>query len=337
MSAPKNSDPTKFWLSPSRIDSFEECSQRYAAHYLWKLPDAGNDGSNRGSTCHDVLELLAKPRHKQLYSAAIHHNTCMEVPALWRFVTKVARRYGVGDPENLQMIDGFILVALKNEFHGPAGTVEAFSEREFNISIDQDGKHYNVRGKIDRTFIVKDQLGLMVSTLDWKSSKDLFKDKKATFNVQSIIYSLALKHLYPEIERRRFRFLFLRFAASPWQEMPPMDDEQLEGYEYVLTDLQERIEGFTLANVADNLPTPAPFSGFPCGKEGTKKNGEPYWVCPARRPLDYWVSVKDGKIMKSAFKQEDLTPREGETVEKRSYPGCVRFYRPDGTKLPFQS
>ena len=334
MSAPKNSDPNKVWLSPSRIDCFNECTQRYAAKYLWKIPDDGNQGSKRGSTCHDVLELLAKPRHKKLYSAAIHHDTCTEVPALWRHIKRVAARYEVGDAENLEMIDGFMMVALKNEFFGPTGTVQSFSEREFNISVDQDGKRYNVRGKIDRTFIVKDQHGLLVSTLDWKTSKDLFKGDKVTFNVQSIIYNIALKHLHPDIARHRFRFLFLKFPKKPWQEMEPMDDDQLEGYEYILTDLQEQIEGFTLANTSDNLAANSDKNRWLCGREGVKKDGTPNFICPARRPLDYWVSVKGGKIVKSAFKQEDLSPQEGETVEQRSYPGCLAFWH-NGKKIQF--
>lgn len=336
MSAPKNSDPTKLYLSASRIDCFSECSQRYAARYLWKLPDTGNPGSSRGSTCHDVLELLLKPRHHKLYSAAIHHDTCTEVPALWRHLVKVARRYGVADPENLDMIDGFMMVALKNEAHGPAGTIEAFSEREFNIEVDRDGVRYNVRGKIDRTFIVKDELGLLASITDFKGSKQRFTDEKATFNIQSIIYQIALRFLHPDIPRRRFRFLFLKFPRKPWQEMPILDEDQLEGYEYVLADLQQRMEDFTLANAADNLAVHNEKNRWLCGKEGVKLNGDPNFICPARRPLDYWVAVKDGKIMKSAFKQADLSPRDGEVVEKRAYPGCPGFFKPDGTKLPFQ-
>jgi hypothetical protein len=326
MSAPKNSDPTKVYLSASRIDSFNECSQRYGARYINRLPDAGNDGSNRGLTCHDTLELLLLPRHHKLYSEAIHHDTCTEVPALWRFIKRKATYYGVADPENLEMIDGFMMVALKNEAHGPAGTIEAFSEREFNISVDQDGKRYNVRGRIDRSFVVKDKEGLLVSVTDFKGSKDFYQGEKATDNVQSMIYQLALRSLHPEITRRRFRFLFMKFDP-PWQEMPILTDDQLDGCEYILTDLQERIEGFTAANISDNLPQQDPYSGFPCGKEGFKKDGKPRWVCPARRPMDYWVTVKKGKIDRSAKTEAELLPaREGETIEPRSYPGCVRFY-----------
>ncbi len=326
MSAPKNSDPKKLYLSASRIDCFNECTQRYSARYIWKLPDDGNDGSNRGSTVHDVLELLLKPRHHKLYSAAIHHDTCTEVPALWRYIVKTAKGYGVGDTENLEMIDGFMMVALKNEFHGPKGTIERFGEREFNIEVNEGGRRWNARGKIDQTFIVKDEHGLIVSVTDFKSSKQKFVGDKVTFNIQSIIYQLALKHLHPEIKRRRFRFLFLKFPRQPWQEMAAMNDDELEGFEYTLTDLQGQIETFTLANSSDNLAAYNEENKWLCGREGLKKNGDANFICPARRPLDYWVSVKNGEIMKSAFKKEDLSPREGEVVEQRRYGGCAAFY-----------
>lgn len=327
LSAPKNSDPGKLYQSASRIDCFNECTQRYAARYIHKLPDTGNAGSNRGSTCHDVLELLLQKRHHKLYSAALHHNTCTEVPALWRYIKIVAKRYSVADDTNLEMIDGFMMVALKNEAHGPAGTIEAFSEREFNISVERDGVRYNVRGKIDRTFVVKDEKGLIVHCVDFKSSKAKFADEKAEFNIQSIIYQLALKHLHPEIKRRRFRFCFLKFVRQPWQEMPIMDDDQLEGYEYILTDLQEQMEGFTVANASDNLAANNEKNRWLCGNEGFKANGEVKFICPARRPLDYWVSVKGGKIVKSAFTNAELVPaKEGEVIEKRSYEGCAAFY-----------
>lgn len=332
MSAPKNSDPNKLYLSASRIDCFNECTQRYAARYLWKLPDEGNSGSNRGSTCHDVLELLLQPRHHKLYSAAIHHDTCTEVPALWRYLKIVARRYGVADETNLEMIDGFMMVALKHEAHGPVGTIEAFSEREFNVSVERDGVRYNMRGLIDRTFVVKDETGLIVNCTDFKTSKQKFTDDKADFNIQSIIYQLALKHLHPEIKRRRFRFLFLKFVRQPWQEMPIMDDDQLEGYEYILTDLQEQMESFTLANAPDNLAANNDKNRWLCGKEGVKQDGSPAFICPARRPLDYWVSVKNAKTVKSAFKREQLVAAEGEIIEARSYGGCSAFYH-NGKKI----
>lgn len=316
----------KLFQSASRNETYCNCTALYCAKYVHKLPDTGNDGASRGSVCHDALELLLKPRHKQLYSAAIHHQNCHEVPALWRYVKLLARKYGVADEENLGMIDEFIMVALNNEFLGPKGTVETFGEREFNIEVDEDGKKFAIRGFIDASFTVRDSLGLLISVRDYKSSAKVFTAEKLSDNMQAKIYQLALKKLHPDISRSQFRFGFLRFPRKYWQESPALDDTQLEGFEYVLTDFQERLESFTEANALDNVAATDSERMWLCGRFGTKKDGNPMWMCGARKPMDYWVTVKAGEIVKSGFTADGLKPQEGESVEKRSYGGCPFWY-----------
>ena len=55
-----------------------------------------------------------------------------------------------------------------------------------------------------------------------------------------------------------------------------------------------------------------------------KKDGSRSWYCPYKFGFSYYVSLKDGKIINSAFKQEELVPKEGETIEKREFLGCPR-------------
>ena len=45
-------------LSASRIKTAQTCSWTYWCNYKLKLPDAGNDGSSRGTICHNIFELL---------------------------------------------------------------------------------------------------------------------------------------------------------------------------------------------------------------------------------------------------------------------------------------
>lgn len=331
--APPPSAPAKkpLYLSASRIETFLTCSQLYAAKYLAKLPDAGNDGSARGNVCHYTLEPLLNPRHRKLYDAAIKAGTCAAVPALWRLIEWHARREGVHDGENLEMIDAFIMVALRNEFYGPPGTVERIAEQEFNIQVNEpDGRRYNVRGFIDKTFKVQDEEGLILIITDYKGSKAKFQGEKATFNGQKIIYELAARRLYPEITRRKFRFLFMKFPRAPYQEEPPMSEEQLSGYEWVLTDLQSEMERFTEANVGDRLAAYDEEKQWLCGKEGFKKDGSPAWICTARRPMDYWVIVDgEGNHVTSGFTEDELGPKldptKGHRIEPRHWAGCCAF------------
>lgn len=321
-----NKEP--LYQSASKIDTYNSCSQLYSAKYLWKLPDEGNDGSRRGSVVHDVLELLLKPRHKKRYNDAIQHGTCTEVPALWKLVKRFGRSYGIFDETNLSTIDDFIMVALRHEFFGPVGTKEVFGEKEFNIQVDEDGKRYNIRGFIDQTFIVKDKEGLLIDVRDFKSSKAKFDADKVNDNIQSYMYQLALKHLYPQISRRKFHFLFLKFPRAPRQEQPSFTDEQLSGFEWRLTLIQEEMEKFTLENAMDNLAVNDADKRWLCGKEGLKKDGTKAWICGARNPMKYFVLLNEnGEIIKSSMK-DDLKPQEGQFVDERQYAGCPAYWNP---------
>lgn len=324
------SDKKPIFVSASRAETFKNCSQLYAARYIFRLPDKSNDGANRGSVAHDVLELLAKPRHKNIYSAAIHHDSCKEVPALWRLIQGLARKYNVADEANLNLINTFIMVGLREEFFGPKGTYEDLAEYPFELKIDRgDGRRYAIKGFIDRIFKVKDKYGLLLVTKDFKSSKDVFKGDKVEFNIQSLCYQLAERELFPEFKRREFHFLFLKFPKKARQNQPSFTDDQLDGFEVLLTDLQIAMESFTEENTGDNYAADDPERAWLCGREGTKKDGTPNWICPARLPLDYWVALdENGEIAASAFTQKELKVKEGQTVEQRHYGGCSRYFNP---------
>lgn len=317
------------YLSASRIDTFQTCSQLFWAKYGLKLPDTGNDGSRRGSTVHDTLELLLKPRHRKVYEAAVLHNTCTEVPALWKLVTRFARKYGVNDSANLKIIDEFIMVALKHEFFGPKGTISSIAEKDFEFHVDRgDGRKYSIKGFIDQVFTVQDKHGLILVVRDFKTSKERFEGDKLEFNVQSLIYQLALRELFPDIKRREFHFLFLKFAKKARQDQPSFTDDQLDGFEWMLAELQTAMETFTEENAQDHFAADDPDKEWLCGREGYKKDGTPAWMCSVRKPFDYWALLDEhGQIVTSAFTEAELTadPAKKQRIEKRRYAGCPRF------------
>ena len=68
------------------------------------------------------------------------------------------------------------------------------------------------------------------------------------------MYALAVKHLYPDYLKRESEFVFLKFDLSedlfgnPGSgiiRMGDMTDEELEGFEYYLTEVQEFIDNFS--------------------------------------------------------------------------------------------
>jgi hypothetical protein len=324
----------KLFLSPSRIDKYNDCSWLYYCRYILKLPDTSNDGANRGSVVHDVLEPLLKPRHKKHFDKIIADDTIMKCAPVYKLVRKLAQKYNVDDSDNIVMINGFIMVALKHEFFGPEGTQEILGEKEFAIEVDNGDVRYNVRGFIDKTFVIKDKEGLKVSITDYKSSKQKYEGDKLANNSQNYIYQLALKHLYPNIARRAFKFLFLKFAKDPIQQPKALDENSLEGYEYYLTELQNKIENFTIRNGGDNFAAQNDEKRWLCGREGKKKDGSPNWICAMRRPFYYYAALDEkGEVIKTAFKEEDLDQKY--TIEKRFYSGCNFFFNADGKPRNF--
>ena len=82
-------------LSASRIKTLGECSWYYWCRYHLKLPDKGNDGSKRGSVCHDLFEILTKPKRIGL-ARKIHQSEDVTLfPNIVRFLRAKCHKYGL--------------------------------------------------------------------------------------------------------------------------------------------------------------------------------------------------------------------------------------------------
>ena len=307
-------------LSASRIKTAQTCSWTYWCNYKLKLPDAGNDGSSRGTICHNVFELLGD-KHKREYNKIIKDGTIWNTKVVASQVKKEAEELNVNDQENLDLIDEMIVNGLRCDFFGDENEKPALaeSERFFDIEIDKPelGIRYAIRGFIDKLFVYKDN---SVIIRDFKSSKSVFKGKEITDNLQNLIYCLAVKHLMPETEPQS-EFLFLRFdleadlLGNPGKgrlKMDKISNEELEGFEYQLTQFQNYLDNFDEESAKSNLAATqdylkdGTFGGpLACGKDGYKmsrgepvldKNGEPIlaFICPFRKPREYWA-LKDSE------------------------------------------
>ena len=74
---------------------------------------------------------------------------------------------------------------------------------------------------IDKLFLYKDKSFALIR--DFKSSKQVFKGKEVTDNLQHLMYSLAVKHMYPEFKTRESEFLFLKFDLTKDRKRFSMD------------------------------------------------------------------------------------------------------------------
>ncbi len=130
---------------------------------------------------------------------------------------------------------------------------------------------------------------------------------------------------------KAFKFIFLKFANKPIQEFKLFGDAALSGFEFYLTSLQCQIEGFGEKNIGDNLGIQNKKLFRLCGKEGMKDDGvTPHFLCPARKPQDYYVLIENGVIIKSAFDINELNQSRMNNIvskiEKRHYSGCLWFF-----------
>ena len=346
-------------LSASRIKTAQSCSWTYWCKYKLKLPDTSNDGASRGTICHLILELLCEPKRKDYYNNIIKNNTLFCIPSVTRLVNIWARRLNVDDEDNIELIDSMTVNGLQYDYFGSAtGKLEeAFSEKDFHIVIEKEDIKYRINGFIDKLFLYKKEKVAIIR--DFKTSKEVFQGKEAKDNLQDLIYSLAVKHLYPEYTTRQSEFLFLKFDLNKdllgadgkgVLKMAPLSNEELEGFEYQLTEWQNYLDNFdeetARSDFAFNKGFPPKEDGF-CGRLSCgfakhpgqlKKDGTLMWHCSFKFGFDYWaLKDADGLIKKSAHiddKEELISlKQEGDTLEKLSYKGCPVHNQPSSHEV----
>lgn len=329
-------------LSASRIKTAESCSWLYWCKYKLKLPDRSNDGARRGSICHLIFEVLGEKRRKHYFDEIIRTLDVFSVPSIKRLIMKHAIREGVDDETNVQMMKEMTLNGLMYDFFGNTDQepTEEHSEKDFHIVVNDGVVKYKIRGFIDKLFLYKDKKYALIR--DFKTSKETFKGKDAEDNMQDLMYSLAVKHLFPEYETKQSEFLFLKFDLIPdikksgIVRMEPLDEHDLHGFEHHLTEIQQYLDNFTEESATKNM---AAYKGFPsdgsfsckllCGfakeKGQLKKDGTPMWHCGMKFDFFYYdINDADGNFSRSCFDDEfseDMVP-DGGSYEMKYYPGC---------------
>lgn len=333
----------KHYLSASRIKKLEECTWTYYCRYVLKLPDESNDGAKMGSICHNVFEYLGKDRHRHHYDKIIEHDTIEGSEVVHRYILKCAVAEGVDSDEHLALMDKMILEGLKYDFFGEVlgKPIEAHSEIDFKLSVEDGDKKYQILGFIDKLFLHENGVAII---RDFKSSKRMFEGKDVTDNVQDLMYRLAIKILYPEYYDHKMEFVFLQFPCEDETsdgiiKTPHVSEEELEGFEYWLTEIQAKIDNFDETNGMEKMAYhkgyPAKEEGFAgrivCGRADTptekKIDGNPKWFCRSKFAYFYWaLKNKKGEVLQTSKLKKDLPkPKKGEKVEKMFYSGCPAF------------
>jgi hypothetical protein len=289
-----------------------------------------------------VFEVLGLKGRKKYYNKILKTQDVFSVPSIKRLILKHAIREGIDDCDNVDMMKDMIFNGLSYDFFGKdlGNPTEEYSEKDFDIVKNDGDIKYKIRGFIDKLFLYKKKKFAIIR--DFKTSKEVFKGKDQTDNLQDLMYSLAVKNLFPEYSERVSEFLFLKFDLDPDAKksgvvrMKPLDEDELKGFEMQLSEIQKYLDNFSEKDAQKNY---AAHQGFPkdnsfsgkllCGfatKKGELKiDGNPKWHCPMKFDFFYYeVTNAEGKFITSYFEDEfseDLVP-EGCSYEMKYYQGC---------------
>lgn len=318
-------------LSASRIKTLGECSFYYYARYHIKLPDKGNDGSKRGTVSHDLFELLTKKKYLPL-AKQLHDSGCdiSAFPVIARFLRikcfknelEMLAEDKASKKTNIGLIYEMIKVGLGAGFFPEDN--EEIIDSEFAFDITDEKLKFRMVGFIDKIIFNKDTKEVLIS--DYKSSKVQFKGEDLETNIQAMMYVLAAHYLkkdgkLPNFKKALARFIFLRFAENPYQNLE-FTDEQIEGFKHYLSYLNDIVANFTEKDSASDYASKDPKRRWKC----STKSG---WKCAFKDPFEYYALIDDkNTLIKTVFEQDYLQKEQylplsgGQKWEKRQYNGC---------------
>jgi len=329
-------------LSASKIKTLKSCSWLYWCKYHLKLPDKTNDGAQKGEIVHLIFECLGIDRHFKHYNLILKKKNTFASQAVKRLILKHVNAKKLNSPENIEDIKEMVYKGLLYDFFGnkygkPSSVI---SEKEFEITVDEEDIKYKIKGYIDKLFIYENKSIVLIR--DFKTNKKKYEGKEVTDNLQDNMYTLAIKKLYPELKNIKMEFLFLKQETEEQilMEMQGKSKYEIIGFEHELTEYQKYADSFNdklaLSNLASTqgIPKDGSFGGkLMCGfaskPNELKKDGTPKWSCIYKFPFSYFVIIdENNKIKKSAFTKEQLnkyTLLEKEKIVKKNYEGCPAF------------
>ena len=294
-------------LSASRIKTLETCSWTYWLNYHLKIPQRSNDGSDRGTICHTIFELLLNKRHLKNYKRIIKKNAIDGDKGVDKLVKKLSAKVKL-DESNYKLLNDMILVGLKNDFFGEGGEIV---KPEYDFDITNEEPKYHIKGFIDKPIKIKKEMHI----IDYKSSKYKFRGDDLEANIQAMMYSLASKKLWPKL-KPIVKFLFLRFPKQPIQELI-FTDEQIKGFEHYLEHINDYINKFDEESARANFAVDSQKNKWMCQIGG--------WKCPYKDPYKYYVKVNDkGEVVETSL-ENNFKDIKGFKIETRDYEGCPKF------------
>ncbi len=318
------------YLSASRIKAFLTCSWSYNCTYVLGLRhiDEGNDGSRRGTICHLILECIQKKPNRHYLIKDFPEKGFDGNKSIYRLVLKEAKKVGVSDETNMALMESFIKTGLTSDFLCEGWKL---NEPEMKFSIENENPPYAILGFIDKSAI--SHCGNHARIDDYKTSKQKFSGKDISFNIQGLMYALAL-YKVGGFKKFFVNFIFLKFPATKRSPKGPLQsfeycDKTIRGFEIYLSNIYKYLKDFNIQKACSNFARDNE-NYFLCGKNpgDLNKAGEPAWICPYKFGFLYWeLKDKNGKIKFTAKEEQKALDKmeEGDTIKEKWYGGCVRW------------
>ncbi len=168
-------------FSASQFNTYERCPRIYQYRYIYKIPGKPKPYFDFGSTVHMVIEELTnRIRDGQIVDKQIASEILKRMWNPKGFESKLE------EEKSLQEIS--VILEYFLEETRAIGKQILDLEKKFVINIDD----YLVNGVIDRI----DSDGNDYVIIDYKTSRESFGPKKASEDIQLVLYSLAVLKLY---------------------------------------------------------------------------------------------------------------------------------------------
>lgn len=183
-------------LSASSTKTFEQCPRKYYYTYIEKLPKKSWAHLKLGTFCHRVLELFHKQwiLNKNLNLVDLIGNCFLTARGEDDFIGMLPDQL----EEAKEMLQEYLFGVEKR---GMPNTL--FVEEPFKISVDK----FLLRGFMDRIDVDPDGLFHIV---DYKTTKN----EKYLDDFQLLVYGMALKSKYPDMDRFRGSYVLLRKGSK---------------------------------------------------------------------------------------------------------------------------
>lgn len=299
-------------LSASKITSFLNCSYRAWCNYENKFPRTSTTATSIGTIVHEILELLVLEKHYTTFALILESKNIFSCRALVRLIVKKLNKENL-DASYLDKISTLIYTAVKNDLRR-SGCKELLIEMPFSVT----GKNFNIVGFCDQVAIFEDK----IVVYDFKTGvKPSGAAKDDYLNIQGLIYEWAVSKIFPG-KKISVEFHYLKFKKACVVKYDTSNQELLDGLERWLEYIADYIEGMDYSKAVANMAYNTDKKFFLCGGcLGEKtKTGLDVSICEMKYPRTYFVSKKDGKIIKSSFIKSDLD--KDTIIEEVTHPGC---------------